>query len=247
MAVDNYGHYYAYLEGYYSPQANCCNAGRMQHALRCYHETFQTLPNGLKVLDYGSGPVLLATISAATKASEIVLAEYGDKNCEALRQWLNGDSAAYDWSPHFKFVVQELEGKGEVEVKERQEQVRKLVKAVVHCDISQEPPIESGYDHLYDVITSCTAIESAARNTDEYATYISRLGSLVKPGGLIMMYQIENKTGHYTVGEYTFCNLPVSAELSMSILQDAGFHDLTVDKFIPDDPARVFSFVKGTR
>ena len=136
MAVDSVGYDYtdfeptAFLERYYTTRGNSYNVGRMQHTLRCYHETFQTLPNGLKVLDYGSGPVLFAAISAATKASEIVLAEYADKNCEALRQWLNEDSAAFDWSPHFKFVVQELEGKGEAEVKERQEQVCSMY---IHC------------------------------------------------------------------------------------------------------------------
>ena len=190
---------------------------------------------------------LLATISAATKATEIVLSDYTDKNCEALQQWLKGDSAAFDWSPHFKFVVQELEGKGEKEVKERQEQVRALVKAVVHCDITHVPPIESGYDQLYDVVISSLVSELVACNVDEYVAYVSRLGTLVKPGGLIMMYQIENKTGYYVVGDYKFQDLPVTAEVSMSTLQDAGFHDLTVDKFLPDIPTKIFSFIKGTR
>ena len=218
-----------------------------RHTLRCYHTAFQTLPSGLKVLDYGSGPVVMNVISAATKASEIVLSDYVDQSCKVLRKWLDGDSDAYDWSPHFNFVVQDLEGKGEKEVKHRQELVRKLVKAVVHCDITQDPPIQSGYDQLYDVVISSLVIESVARNVDEYATYISRLGTLVKPGGVVMMYQIENKSGFYEVGDHKFHNLPVTAEVSVCTLEDAGFHDLTVDKFSPDDPNITYSFVKGTR
>ena len=73
-------------------------------------------------------------------------------------------------------------------MKERQALVRKLVKAVVHCDIAQEPPIEPGYDKVYDVVISSVVVESAARNLDEYVIYLSRLGGLVKPGGMLMMY-----------------------------------------------------------
>ena len=74
----------------------------MRHTLRCYHETFKNLASGLRVLDYGSGPVLL---SASTKASEIVLSDYVEKNCEVLRQWLERDPASFDWLPSFKFKI----------------------------------------------------------------------------------------------------------------------------------------------
>ena len=159
---------------------------RVQHALRCYHDVFQSLPCHLKVLCYSCGPVLVDTISAATKASEIVLSDFVDKNCKALHQWLNRDPAAYDWWNYFSFVVQELEGKEEEEVKERQEQVRQLVKAVVHCDITKDPPIQRGFDQLYDVVISSLVMEASAHNHEEYVSNTHRLSKLVKPGGLIL-------------------------------------------------------------
>ena len=88
------------------------------HMLRCFHNAFKTVPKNVKVLDYGCGPSLLPAIAAATKASEIVLAEYSDTNRRAIRQWLNGDTAA---SPHISFVVQELEGNGEEAVRIKNE------------------------------------------------------------------------------------------------------------------------------
>ena len=143
----------AYLRSLYSSVDVLCR--REKHMLRCYHDALQSLPSStdLKVLDYGSGPVILGAISVAKNASEIVLSDYLDKNRKALQQWLDGDSAAFDWSPHFRFVVRDLEGKGEQEVVERQNLVRKLVKAVVHCNITQDPPIERGYDQLYYLLT----------------------------------------------------------------------------------------------
>ena len=212
----------SFLENYYSKRGASYGHDRSCHALRCYHEAFKELPNGLRVLDYGAGPSILPTISASTKATEIILSDYADQNCKVLQQWLEGDPGAFDWSTYFKFVVQELEGKSEKEVKERQDLVRKLVKAVVHCDITQEPPIDPGYDKVYDVVVSSKVVESVARNLDEYVIYLSRLGGLVKPGGMLMMYTIENKTGIYNVGGINFRNLPVPVEFTVSTLKKAG-------------------------
>ena len=223
---------------------------RVQHVLRCYHEAFQSLPSSsdLKVLDYSSGPVLMATISAATKASEIILSDYLDKNRKALQQWLDGDSAALDWSPHFKFVVRDLEGKGEQEVVERQELVRKLVKAVVHCDITLDPPIERDYDQLYDVVIVSLVFEGTSDSIEEYASNASKLGKLVKPGGLILIYGVENKRGFYVVGDRKLPSLHATPEFAMQTLKDSGFSNFTLDKLLPSDyPDAYFWFMKCTR
>ena len=134
-----------YLKSYYDGFAS-----DFIPVLRCYHDVFKSLPSGLAILDYGSGPVITTTISASTKASEIVLSDYAEHNREALHQWLDGHPDAFDWSPYFSRVVKDLEGKGEREVEERKKLVRSLVKAVVHCDVTQDPPIAGGYDREYD-------------------------------------------------------------------------------------------------
>ena len=67
------------------------------------------------------------------------------------------------WSPYFSRVVKDLEGKGEREMEERQKLVRSLVKAVVHCDVTQDPPIAGGYDRDYDVVVSSLCAESVAQ------------------------------------------------------------------------------------
>ena len=112
----------AYLNYYYKDFSPF-----VKHRVQCLHESFQTVPCGVKVLDYGSGPVMLCTISAAAKASEIVFADYTENNRKCLRQWLNSEPDAFDWSPQFNYVVQDLEGKGEKEAREREDQVKKIV------------------------------------------------------------------------------------------------------------------------
>ena len=132
---------------------------------------------------------------------------------------------------------------------ERQELVRKLVKAVVHCDITQDPPIERGYDQLYDVVTCSFVLEGTARNLDEYASNTAKLGKLVKPGGLILIYGVENKRGYYEIGDRKLPNVHATNEFTVQALEDAGFHNLTLDTFSPsdDDPHRIYRFIKGTR
>ena len=200
--------------------------------LRCYHEVFQSLPSGLTVLDYGTGPVIMTTISASTKASEIVLSDYTEDSREALRLWLDKRPGAFDWSPFFSCVVKDLEGKGEKEVEERQELVRSLVKAVVHCDLTQDPPIERGYDRQYDVVISAHCLESVVKTSAEYKSGVEKLAKLVKPGGLLLLVGTKLVSGPevYVVGGQSFKGFSTSTELAVEAMTEAGMSDITFEK-----------------
>ena len=131
---------------------------------------------------------------------------------------------------------------------ERQELVRKLVKAVVHCDITQDTPIERGYDQLYDVVISSLVLEGTSDSIEEYTSNVSKLGKLVKPGGLILIYGIENKRGYYVIGDRKLPNIHVTPEFAMQTFKDAGFSNFTLDKLLPTDfPNFYFWFMKCTR
>ena len=112
--------------------------GCIKHQFNFYHVAFQNIPCGVQVLEFGAGPSLSSVISAA---SEIILTDYTESNRKALCQWLNRDNDAFDWSPHFHYVVKKLEGKGDNEVEERMEQIHELVKAVVPCNAMEEPAL----------------------------------------------------------------------------------------------------------
>ena len=201
--------------------------------LRCYHEAIQSFSNGLRGLDYGSGPSYFSTISVATKASEIVLSDYTESNLKALRQWLNKDPDAFDWSPYFSHVVQKLEGKAEEEVEKRQELVREMVKAVVPCDLTQDPPIEGGYDKTYDVVLSSLCVCSASQTSKDYLQGIAKLGKLVKPGGTLLIYEPEmTKCGQdvYYFGDSSFEYFGATSDFMMKSLKDSGFVDVSLKR-----------------
>ena len=203
-------------------------------AMDSYHEAFLGLPDGLNVLDYGSGPCVLATISAATKAESIVLSDYAPGNRKMLGEWLTKDPLTFDWTPYFDYVVRQLEGKGVEEVEKRQEDVRRLVKAVVSCDIFKDPPIEKAFGEpapRYDVVMSSFTVCSAARSHAEYRMGVAKLGKLVKPGGVLMLYDTEStedKMKTLSIGETAIRYVGVTRAFVVSAVEDAGLSDIRV-------------------
>ena len=212
-----------------------------EQSLRILYElyaSYDTPPAGLKVLNYGAGPVVAYEISAPLQASEIVLAEYTERNRNQLQLWLDKNPEAYDWNHVFKLVVTKLEGKSEKEASEREDQLRQLVKAVVSCDITQDPPIQAGYEGPYDVVVSCLALECAFSSLEGYSEGLSKLSKLVKPGGKLCLNSVESDgaTHFYHVGSERFYALSLTAEKLTTMLTEKGFHDIRVARQPRDAP-----------
>ena len=215
-----------------------------KNALLCCYEGLRSLPNGLRILDYGTGASLHETALTAAKASEIVLSDYSPKNREALRLWLHSDPAAFDWIPHFRRTLREIEEGGDKELSHRVETIRRVVKAVVHCDLSQDPPIESGYDDQYDLIYSSFCLCAAAKSHEEYRQGINKLAKLLKPGGVLMMFESEHKEcqqSFYYIKSSKFPYVAVTSEFVVGAFRDAGLVDVSVrsEEMDPNHPFRV--------
>ena len=186
----------------------------------------------LTVLDYGCGPVICNVISAAglPQVSEIVMSEYTEQNCRMIQQWLDRDPSAFDWSPYFRHVVKTLEGGTEQEVTEREERVRSLIK-LAHCDITTDPPIESGYEGPYDMVICFLTLEVSCATIEEYRERAIRLSSLVKPGGtLLLLTTVRNAVGElgtYQVGSETFTDIGLSVGVVSDALRYAQFDILS--------------------
>ena len=167
---------------------------RRRQMLRWLHDALSDLPGDITVLDYGSGPSICGIISAAAKASSIILSDYSAANHQTVRDWLDNKPGAFDWDPHFSFIVKELEGGSDVEVVRRKQNVRHLVMGIAHCDLTQKPPIEEQFNKLYDVVVSTYVLESVARNDEEYFSMMSRIANLVLPGGSLFICGVENQS-----------------------------------------------------
>ena len=195
----------------------------------------QSSAAGLTILDFGCGPNPIYQISASMFASEIVMAEYTEKNRLFLQQWLSRDAAAHDWSPFFDLVVREWEGKTERDAREREDLVRSKIKAVVPCDITRDPPIADEYKGPYDVVFSSLCLEVASKTEEEYTAGVAKLASLVKPGGKLVLYSVFSRnessgehSSFYSVGSEIFVAFYLSQDKMFSTLTAAGLHDIHI-------------------
>ena len=212
-----------------------------RHSLQVLHEFYESYgppPAGLKVLEFGTGPIIIYEISTALYASEIVLSEYTEKNRRALQKWLDGDPDALRWSPFFEYVVQELEGKSKEEVALREEKLRQVVKSVIPCDLHKDTPVEPAYHGPYDVVFTCQCLECACNSLEEFSMAVSKLATLVKPGGKLVIVTMEGAgdTFFYMAGDQKFIGVSIREENVRNILQQEGFHDITIKRQCRDAP-----------
>ena len=230
--------------------------------LNSLHQFYQSYPSTaqLRVLDIGSGPSIANIISAAPHAAEIVLSEYTEANRSALLQWLNNDPNAFDLTHVFKHIVVDLEGKSEEEVPIRAELVRKVVKAVVPCDVTQDPLILTEYVDQYDIVTEFLCLTAACATKEDYKAALVRLYALLKSGGKIVLYTVHCKDAptkaSYSVGPHSFFELRISEDFVFKSLEEAGFCDMKViawrreDSNLPDDmfpDFASFSFITASK
>ena len=191
----------------------------------------------IRVLDYGCGPVLAYNICAAGVNAEIVLAEYGEKCRNALQDWLDCNPSAWDWTPYMKHVVFDLEGKDENEIERREESLRKAIKAIVSCDITQDPPIAKGYEGPYDVVMSMLCIENGCLTRQEYKAAVTRIATLVKRGGNFLLYSTvrnrkenDDTPGYYYVGEKRHIQVALPLQFVLTTLKECGFAVIETNK-----------------
>ena len=201
----------------------------------------------LRVLDYGCGPVVAYDISAAGLNAEIVLAEYRAEYRSALNEWLNESATAWDWSPYIKYVVQNVEEGDEKEATEREERLRKAIKAVVACDITQDPPIAEGYEGPYDVVMSMLCIENACITQDEYKAAVKTIAALVKKGGNLVLYStVRNRgehdqtPGYYFIRESKYVQVALPMKFVLKTLEENGF-TVVETNILPEEATATFN------
>ena len=233
----------------------------MLKTLHDFYQSYDATEAKLKILDVGSGPVIAHTISAAPHAAEIVLSDYTEANRAALLQWLNNDPNAFDWTHIIKHAVVDLEGKSEEDVQERAELVRKVVKAVVHCDVNHDPPIPPEYVGQYDIVTAFLCLSVACATREDYVAALVRLHALLKSGGKIVLLNADRKEqdtltqASYTVGSQEFFALRLSRDSISELLEQAGFCDIKVTIVprpdpVPDEPNQDivgYSFITASK
>ena len=156
--------------------------------LNFFHKFFvnfsptSTTQEKVTLLDYGCGPVVCNIISASNYVSEITMAEYTPQSRILLEQWMKeGVMENFNWTPHFKYIVQTLEGKTENEAKEREKELCQKLKNVIPCNIKQDPHIPSEYAGPYNILICALVLNITSTCVVDYEAQM-KLSSLVKRG-----------------------------------------------------------------
>ena len=192
--------------------------------------------NNLTMLEFGGGPCIHSLISACPHVKEIVFAEFTEANRKETEAWRNRDKSSHDWSPFFIHVVQTLEGKSEEEAEQREEELRSKISQVIPCDICDNTSIRLKEPTLFDVVATSLCLEAVMESEAAYRGAILKLSKLLKPGGHLVVAGVLGQT-FYRVGDGKFYTLPLSKDLILQALEEAGFreekfisHTLTVNK-----------------
>ena len=227
-----------FLKGYYSDLKDLKTKSLLENLHKLFSMFGKEKTGELRVLDFGSGPVIQNSISAAAFASEIVFCDISSANREAIQKWLDGDADAFDWSPHFDYVVKTLEGKDENEARER-EQRMKQISRVAFCDALSESPMEKGFEGPYDVILQCACLEAACSDKNSYEEGMKTLTSLLKPGGVMVNHATNGLTDYerlqYRVGDKDHTCMRLTSEYVVSVFEKCQLKDIQT-VILPLDP-----------
>ena len=138
--------------------------------------------------------------------------------------------------------------------------MHKVVKAVVPCDANRDPLIPTEYVDQYDIVTDFLCLVSACATTEDYTAALVRLHALLKSGGKIVLYTPESENTltpvSYPVGPYQFFDLPLTWDVILKSLEQAGFGEIKrmaktreevglPDDIVPDVVA--FSFITASK
>jgi SAM-dependent methyltransferase len=163
-------------------------------------------PNASKSLDIGCGPTLTGAIGLAPYVSSIVLSEYEHTNLNELKLWKEKSPKAFNWLP---FMLATLTGSEDDKhniddgyIRAQEEEIRGKISDIIPCDVRTKEIIDPRYVPKggFDVVTCMGALEAAASTMSEFYWMFENVSSVLKPGGLFVVY-VSLRGTFYSLGE----------------------------------------------
>uniref|UniRef100_A0A8D0GL68 Nicotinamide N-methyltransferase n=1 Tax=Sphenodon punctatus TaxID=8508 RepID=A0A8D0GL68_SPHPU len=232
-----------YLEMYYSfGPRSCVDNDLLVFRLKILHKAFILDGiNGDTLIDIGSGPTIYQLLSACESFKEIIATDYTEQACQELHKWLKNEPGAFDWSPVVKRVC-ELEGDREKSA-DKEEKLRKTVKRVLKCDVTQPNPLAPESLPQADCLLSTLCLEAACKDLATYHSAIKNITSLLKPGGHLVLLAVLEET-YYMIGQCQFSCLYLEQEMIVEAVREAGYEVKCVEVIL-NQHSRTVTDAKG--
>ncbi len=201
--------------------------------LRFYHETFATLPDGLRLLEIGGGPTIYQLISASRRVREIVFTDYLESNLAEVREWLRETPGAFDWAPYLERVAR-LEVEEAPDAAALAARVRSRITRLVYCDLTRSNPFEPEVLSDFDVVSSAFCLEGITQDRRMFAVFLRRLAPLVRKGGTLVATVVRESEA-YKVGSRYFPACPLDEGRLAGALEASGFGDVHIRSLRTDE------------
>lgn len=197
------------------------------------------------LLEFGCGPTVHHLLPFAARADEIHVADYLDRNLDAVRRWIAGHPEAWDWTPFtVAALANELGRRPHAwEVREREARTRELVTALHLADARERQPL--GVARRYPAVVCCFCPDSITDDIDEWRQCTANIASLVAPGGWFVLTAL-HEAKCYRVGDVDFPSSGVTVDDVAGVLHESGFSRLgtnIVTTDADDDDAHGFDSV----
>ena len=178
-------------ESYESPQLKQFTLKYCYSVFSKYHGKWD--PSKATLLELGGGPSLQIAIVGAPFFSSIIHSDFNDSCNKEVQLWVDRSPDAFNWTPVVEYSMKHCEGEAEREVDphavvEREEEVRRKISAVVHCDATQENvglPPDVIPDGGFDVVTAWACLTCGARTKEEFFQELKNIHSVLKEGGYL--------------------------------------------------------------
>ena len=156
-----------------------------------YHVNWDPAKSAL--LELGGGPSLQIAITAAPFVASIVHSDFQDSCNREVQLWVDRSPDAFNWTPVAEYAMKHCENAIESEVNphavaEREEELRRKISAVIHCDLNKE---DVGLDPAvipdggFDVIIACSSLTPAVRTQEEFVNALTNVRGIMKQGGYL--------------------------------------------------------------
>jgi hypothetical protein len=201
-----------YLAGYYrevEPDE--------RETIAFFVEAMREAPDGEPVLLFGTGPTLHHVFLAASRASEIHLADYLPANLAEIERWLLRDPAAHDWSAFVRYTL-ECEGVADPtddDIARREQLTRSKITRLLEVDARQPVPLDR-----YPTVISAYCADSATDDRSTWETFMANIVDLVGPDGLFITSALRCCRS-YLVGDKRFPSANVDEHDLQRVLERA--------------------------
>ena len=174
-----------------------------------------------RLLEFGGGPVITSLISAVPYVHQIIFSAYASSERKEIELWKNGKDGAHDWSPHFKYTINDIENiAGDDAWREREDLLRKRITSIIPCDIFNDNPLLVKQEP-FEIVSTSLCLEAACSKYAEYKEAIKKLLGLLKLGGFLLMLIVDRQT-FYVVGGKKWSCLFLTLEQVKEALAEAG-------------------------